>query len=78
MSEASRRIRHEPAGCGTDARPAAYRPGFSVCVSLGLQLTAHEVEALLGASRPALADLAGRLDDRICRLHVHNSGTLGE
>ncbi len=40
------------------------------CMTLGLQLAAYEVEALLCVPRPTLTQLAGRLDDRICRLHV--------
>jgi hypothetical protein len=36
------------------------------CVTLGLQLTSHEVEALLRAPRPGLVRLGARLDDRIC------------
>jgi hypothetical protein len=46
------------------------------CMTLGLQLAAHEVEALLRVPGPALAQLAGRLDDRICRLQVDQSGSL--
>ena len=45
------------------------------CLALGLQLAAYEVEALLRVPRPGLTQLAGRLDDRICRLHVSQSGT---
>ena len=45
-------------------------------MTLGLQLAPHEVEALLRVPGSALAALAGRLDDRICRLHVDQSGTL--
>jgi hypothetical protein len=40
------------------------------CLTLGIQLTPHEVEALLRVPRPALASLGARLDDRICRLHI--------
>ena len=42
-----------------------------VCLLLGLQLTPAEMAALLRIPRPALADLAGRLDDRICRFHAN-------
>jgi hypothetical protein len=45
-------------------------PG-AACLLLGLQLTPSEMEALLRLPRPALADLAGRLDDRICRFHAN-------
>jgi len=40
------------------------------CLQVGIQLTPHEVEALLRVPRPALASLATCLDDRICRLHI--------
>lgn len=40
------------------------------CLTLGIQLTPHELEALLHIPRPALASLGARLDDRICRFHV--------
>jgi len=43
------------------------------CLQLGIQLSPHEVEALLGVPRPALASLGARLDDRICRLHIQRS-----
>jgi len=39
-------------------------------LTFGLQLTPHELEALLRVPRPALASLGARLDDRICRLHI--------
>lgn len=45
------------------------------CLLLGLQLTSQELEALLRTSRAALSKLGGRLEDRICRLHVNKSGT---
>jgi hypothetical protein len=40
------------------------------CLTLRIQLAAHEVEALLRIPRSALATLGARLDDRICRLHI--------
>ena len=40
------------------------------CLTLGLQLAPHELEAVLLVPRPALANLGARLDDRVCRLHV--------
>jgi hypothetical protein len=43
------------------------------CLQTGVQLTPHEVEALLRAPRPALTQLARSLDDRICRLHIQRS-----
>jgi len=42
------------------------------CLRLGIQLSPHEVEALLGVPRAALASLSARLDDRVCRLHIQN------
>ena len=45
------------------------------CLTLGIQLTPHEVEALLWVPRPALAGLGACLDDRICRLHIQRSET---
>ncbi len=48
------------------------------CLALGIQLTPQEVEALLRTPRPALTNLAGCLDDRICRLHVNESDTPGQ
>jgi len=43
------------------------------CLTLGIQLAPHELEALLRIPRPALANLGTQLDDRICRLHVPKS-----
>ena len=43
------------------------------CLQVGIQLTPHEVEALLRVPRPALASLGTCLDDRICRLHIQRS-----
>ena len=40
------------------------------CLLLGLQLAPQEIEVLLRIPRPALANLAGLLDDRICRFHA--------
>jgi hypothetical protein len=40
------------------------------CLTLGIQLTPQEVEALLRIAPSALATLGARLDDRICRLHI--------
>ena len=47
-----------------------FKDPAEACLLLGVQLTSQELEALLGTSRPALATLGDRLDDRICRLHV--------
>jgi hypothetical protein len=55
-----------------------FRDPARACLPVGLQLAPEEVEALLRVPRPALTDLAGRLDDRICRLHVDKSGDNGQ
>ncbi len=44
------------------------------CLTLGIVLTPHELEALLRVPRSMFATLGARLDDRICRLHVNKSG----
>ena len=59
----------------------AFRQDFGddpggVCLQLGLQLTPAEMDALLRIPRPALADLAGRLDDRICRFYANRPDPL--
>ncbi len=48
-------------------------PG-GACLLLGLQLAPSEIEALLRVPRQVMENLAGRLDDRICRFHVDGSG----
>ncbi len=55
-----------------------FRDPGRACLLLGLQLTPQEVEALLRVPRPALTHFAGRLDDRICRLHVDKSRDDGQ
>ncbi len=50
-----------------------FRDPVQACLALGIQLTPHEVEALLRVPRPALASLGARLDDRICRLRLQRS-----
>ncbi len=50
-----------------------FRDPAQACLGLGIQLTPHEVEALLRVPRPALVSLGARLDDRICRLHLQRS-----
>jgi len=47
------------------------------CLTLGIQLTSQEVEALLRVPRPAVASLGARLDDRICRLHIQRGEIAG-
>jgi hypothetical protein len=56
----------------TDAgfRRDFFRNPARACLEFGLQLVAHELEALLRVPRRPLARLAGQLDDRICRFDV--------
>jgi hypothetical protein len=56
----------------TDAgfRRDFFRSPARACLEFGLQLAAHEVEALLRVPLRRLASLAGQLDDRICRLDI--------
>lgn len=58
----------------TDAgfRQAFFRDPARACLALGVQLAAHELDALLHLPSRRLAGLAGALDNRICRLHVGN------
>jgi hypothetical protein len=49
-----------------------FRNPARACLEFGLQLAAHEVEALLRVPPRRLASLAGQLDDRICRLDVND------
>ena len=59
----------------TDAgfRRDFFRNPARACLELGVQLAAHEVEALLRVPPRGLASLAGQLDDRICRLHIDDA-----
>ena len=56
----------------TDAgfRRSFFRNPARACLELGVQLTPHEVDALLRVPARRLANLAGELDDRICRLDI--------
>jgi len=47
------------------------------CLTLGIQLTSQEAEALLRVPRPAVASLGARLDDQICRLHIQRGELAG-
>ncbi len=42
------------------------------CLTLGVHLTPHELEALLRVPRPQLASFAADLDDRIRRVHIED------
>ena len=56
----------------TDAsfRRDFFKDPARACVQAGVQLAAHELEALLRVPLHVLASLAGKLDDRICRLEI--------
>ena len=56
----------------TDAgfRRDFFRNSARACLELGVQLAAHEVDALLRVSPRRLASLAEQLDGRICRLDI--------
>ena len=56
----------------TDAsfRRVFFRNPARACLVLGIDLAAHEVEALLRVPARQLAGLAGGLDDRIRRLNI--------
>jgi hypothetical protein len=47
------------------------------CIELGLQLAAHEVDALLRVPPRRLASLADELDGRICRLRIGDASDQG-
>ena len=63
----------------TDAgfRRDFFRNPARACLEFGLQLTAHELEALLRVPPGRLASLAGQLDDRICRLDLDDGNDSG-
>lgn len=44
------------------------------CVALGIRLTEEEIQSLVATPRSVLADLASRLDDRICRVDGSRPG----
>lgn len=50
-----------------------FRNPARACLELGVQLAAHEIEALLRVPPRRLATLAGRLDDRIRRLSLEEA-----
>ncbi len=58
----------------TDAgfRRHFFRNPVRACIELGVQLAAHEIDALLRLPTRRLASLAAQLDDRICRLHIED------
>jgi hypothetical protein len=59
----------------TDAgfRRDFFRNPARTCLEVGVQLTAHEIEALLRVPPRRLTSLAGHLDHRICRLHIEDA-----
>ena len=54
-----------------------FRRPARACLEQGLQLAAHEVDALLRVPPRPLASLARHLDDRICRLDMERSNDRG-
>ena len=59
----------------TDARFRRdfFRNPARTCLEAGVQLAAHELEALLRVPPRGLLSLAGELDDRICRLEIDSA-----
>jgi hypothetical protein len=59
----------------TDAsfRRDFFRNPARACLEAGVQLAAHELDALLRVPPRRLVRLAGELDDRICRLELEGS-----
>ena len=51
-------------------REAFFQHPFEAGLHIGAELTRQEIEALLQVPPDALAEFSGRLDDRICRLHI--------
>jgi hypothetical protein len=58
----------------TDAsfRRDFFRNPARACLEAGVQLAAHELDALLRVPPRRLVNLAGELDDRICRLELES------
>jgi len=59
-------------------RTKFFQDPCGACLLHGVQLAPHEMEALLRAPRPLLANLGSRLDDRICRFSAHRSTAIAE
>ena len=57
----------------TGFRRDFFRNPARACLEFGLQLAAHEVEALIRVPPRQLASLAEQLDDRICRLDTDDA-----
>jgi hypothetical protein len=53
-----------------DFRDEFFLDPARACLPFGIQLMSQEFEALFRVPRSMLATLRGRLDDRICRLHI--------
>jgi putative modified peptide len=60
-----------------DFRRDFFRNPARACLEVGVQLAAHEVDALLRVPTRPLASLARQLDDRICRLQIAPDGDKG-
>ena len=56
----------------TGFRREFFRDPPRACLGLGVQLAAHELDALLQVPPQRLAGLAGELDARICRFHIED------
>jgi hypothetical protein len=56
----------------TGFRRDFFRNPARTCLEFGLDLAAHEIQALLRVPPQKLARFAGQLDDRICRLNVED------
>lgn len=50
-----------------------FRDPGRTCFEVGVQLAAHELDALLRVPPLLLASLAEQLDDRICRLDIEDT-----
>jgi hypothetical protein len=48
------------------------RNPVAASVGIGVELSRQEIDALVRIPQGALASLCAKLDDRICRLHVHD------
>jgi len=59
-------------------REAFFRNPLSATVVIGVTLSPGEVDALARVPRADLQELACRLDDRICRLHLDLTETFAE
>jgi len=59
-------------------REEFFRNPAAASLHIGVELTREETDALLRVPVPALVDLCGRLDDRICKLHISKESAAQE